>query len=97
PLKGGGSTASPSPAYFPLEGEVRGGVNAHSNVDWYNISALTQKFWLELANKYNLKNIYPDKRIIYTLPCLRDENGNIISVPHLGIGKDFIKVTLLTK
>lgn len=50
------------------------------------LGPLTQQGWLELSRKYKLKNLYPDKRILYTLPALRDAGGHIIAVPHLGIG-----------
>ena len=49
------------------------------------VSALTQAGWLQVSKQYGLKNTYPDKRILYSLPCLRNENGIIIAVPHLGI------------
>jgi len=52
----------------------------------YTVGALTQKDWLLLAKTNNLKNSLPDKQILYTLPCLRNQDNTIIAVPHLGIG-----------
>ncbi len=49
------------------------------------LGALTQAGWLDISRKRSLKNPYPDKKILYTLPALRDAKGTIISVPHLGI------------
>lgn len=52
------------------------------------VSALTQQGWLEIARREKLKNPYPDKKILYTLPALRSEDGTIACVPHLGIGME---------
>lgn len=50
-----------------------------------SVGALGQKDWLELAERLKLPNPYPVKRILYTLPALRDAGGNLLAVPHLGI------------
>lgn len=48
------------------------------------IGALGQNGWLTLSRIHKMKNPCPDKRILYTLPCLRNAHGNILSVPLLG-------------
>lgn len=62
----------------------------------FMISALTQSGWLTVARQHQLENPYPDKHILYTLPCVRDEKGVIIAVPHLGIGEK-IDVTFMVE
>lgn len=57
--------------------------------------ALTQAGWLELVKQFGLKNPFPDKRILYTLPALRDAAGNVISVPHLGINAERCGIAFL--
>ena len=47
------------------------------------VDALTQAGWLKLAKAHALKNPYPTKNILYSLPVLRDLNGAIIAAPHL--------------
>lgn len=54
----------------------------------FSVGALTQTGWLELAREHGLKNSFPDKQILYTLPALRNAAGNIVSVPHLGVGQN---------
>jgi tRNA(Ile)-lysidine synthase len=57
----------------------------------WTIGALTQGGWLSIAKRYKLSNPYPDKRILYTLPTLRDETGLVQAVPHLGVSVDKAK------
>lgn len=47
------------------------------------VGALTQEGWLQLAKEQGLASNYPDKKILYTLPALRDVSGKLLAVPHL--------------
>ncbi len=49
------------------------------------VGALTQEGWLAIAKSHTLRNPYPDKRILYTLPAVRDARDRILAVPHLGV------------
>ncbi len=60
----------------------------------WTVGALTQAGWLALAKQHGLKNTLPDKRILYTLPALRDEGGNVRAVPHLGVNDASVTITL---
>jgi tRNA(Ile)-lysidine synthase len=49
----------------------------------WRVGALTQKGWLWLAGTQKIKNPFPNKNILYSLPALRDFRGRIFAVPHL--------------
>lgn len=63
--------------------------------DWA-VGALTQAGWLALAKQHKLENTYPDKRILYTLPALRDETGAVRAVPHWGVEATLLKAQLFS-
>lgn len=65
-------------------------ITSNSPKGW-TVGVLTQAGWLALAKQHKLTNSYPDKRILYTLPALRDAAGVVRAVPHLGV-----QATLLT-
>lgn len=67
------------------EWDGRFNITCNAGKGW-TIGALTQAGWLALAKEHNLTSPYPDKRILYTLPALRDARGDIIAAPHLGVG-----------
>jgi tRNA(Ile)-lysidine synthase len=48
------------------------------------IGALTQEGWLSIARMHKICNPYPDKKILYNLPTLRDKKGKILAVPQIG-------------
>jgi tRNA(Ile)-lysidine synthase len=49
----------------------------------FSVSALTQRDWLVLSEKHGIQNPCPDKKILYTLPAIRDAKGKVVAVPHL--------------
>jgi len=62
----------------------------------FTIGALTQEGWLAIARKHKICNPYPNKKILYGLPTLRDGKGKIIAVPHLGFSAKNILCTITT-
>jgi tRNA(Ile)-lysidine synthase len=60
-------------------------VSLHTSDSPLFVGALTQEGWLFCAHNYKLKNPHPDKKILYTLPALRDASGWLFAVPHLGL------------
>lgn len=60
----------------------------------WTVGALTQAGWLALVKAHKLTNPYPDKRILYTLPALRNEAGRLRAVPHLGVNATMLNVQL---
>ncbi len=62
----------------------------------WTVGALTQQGWLVLAKQHKLENPYPDKRILYTLPALRDAAGTVRAVPHLGVNATALKAQLFS-
>ena len=57
------------------------------------VGALTQEGWLSIARKHKLCNPFPVKKILYTLPAIRDTKGTIVAVPHMGFGQQKIQIS----
>ncbi len=57
----------------------------------YVWGALGQDGWLHVARVHAMKSPVPDKRILYTLPALRDKDGWLFAVPHLGLAVEGVK------
>jgi tRNA(Ile)-lysidine synthase len=57
----------------------------------WRVGALTQKGWLWLSKTQKIKNTFPNKNILYSLPALRDFKGRIFAVPHFKFSTNEIR------